>query len=422
MEERIWYERRLYCNIENLSQLLNCPTNLHKFGPDKRFYKENGPQARGDSWYNVVSVIGKILSRNLTFTFQQLGNVLATFKLDGFQTGITIDISSEDPVFYKGWTRTRELTSEEFAGSRKVSKEGLMGQAYAYFVTYSRRIAMFFKKYATVKFVTVTGEGYCASNLHDKSQFPSIHPFQIILELEDKQEIVLLMTPGLHSMLSEFSTGPVFVNFNEMTEFLVSATQSHIFPVPIFYYGPFNVCIERCHNYIIQMLNVPAFEGFMITPFNDGIYTNYATKFKSPNHMRGEFSSVKRFAQPHPEDMACYSLMIDLFDRFIKMEKGQSETADEADEAKTSLVSINSMISAGYDKFLVSDMKSPMFDTLSLPKKEFYTMVGAIKNFVVDEIIKNCSECGDTIEMEKKILEKHVQSFIEAKLRTKLQH
>lgn len=398
--------------------------------------KEKGDTSRGDSWFNTAPVIALLLKMHVNLQLFFSCIFIATFKLDGFQTGVTIAKDEKnEPCVESFWSRNRLLTAEEISGNSKIGNAGQMGGAYDVFKTFSLKIAHdIFHRDERVAKVTVTGEGYRASYEKQSAQFASIHPFQLILELGDETEIVLLMTPSLHEFMNSHGTYQKgFRDVVEMNQFLVNDKQHHVFPTPILHIGNLHECIRAGHR-LAMNVHESYVEGIMISLADT---PNFVMKLKTPQQMKGEFSSIKRLAPLgiSPDDagnMLCiedqnvrdsYQLLVDIYDEFLKFSEEEAKAAAEAKKASNGIVeTLIPMVDPAFKKFLISDSeKPPQFDldaqgylTQQLPKREFFTFLGKVKDFVLKEIEKNHSESsGQEIDKNTlKTLTKYVQDFL----------
>jgi hypothetical protein len=401
--------------------------------------KDKGERGRGDGWYNTAPTIANLVryGKDLTAFFTTL--FIATFKLDGFQTGVTIKKNhANEPEVETFWSRNRELDAEEQAGTKKIGNAGSMGNAYNVFKDFALRIStIIFNNDANIAKVTVTGEGYRASHGKQFAKFASIHPFQLILELVDKTEVVLLMTPELHNFLRHNGTcHNSFRDAVDMNMFLLQETQCHVFPVPILHIGNLHDCIRAGHRLAMTVHELYV-EGIMITPI---VNPNFVMKLKTPQQMKGEFSSIKRLAKldvpeseigdslmiQDPEIRASYQLLVDIYDAFLSLSVNEKKdvkmSAEASDVQKELEVMLKSMIQPAFHKFIASDTpKHNKFDgsvagflTEPIPKAEFFPFVAKIKDFVVAEIAKNYAESSGQ-ELDKNVLKnlgKKVQDYL----------
>jgi hypothetical protein len=379
--------------------------------------KDKGERGRGDGWYNTAPAIASLVrfGRDLSTFFDT--SCIATFKLDGFQTGITIVNNVDNgPQVETFWSRNRELSVEEKTGKKTIGNAGQMGGAYDAFKDFALRIAtVIFHNDVDIAKVTVTGEGYRASHGKQSAKFASIHPFQLILELVDGKEVVLLMTPALHDFLRQHGTcGNSFRDVVDMNQFLLQETQCHIFPVPVLRIGNLHDCIRAGHHLAMTVQELYV-EGIMIS---STVNPNFVMKLKTPQQMKGEFSSIKRLA---PLDIAeseigdklmiqdpvireSYQLLVDIYDAFLALSANEKKdakmSAEALDTQKDLEVVLKSMMPPALHKFSSSDApKNDKFDgtvtgflTEPLPKVEFFQFLGKVKEFMVKEIAKNYVE------------------------------
>lgn len=397
--------------------------------------KEEGAKRLGDGWYNTAPGVARLCrsGENLVAFFSAL--FIATFKLDGFQTGVTIAKDDTNTPYVEAfWSRNRELSSDESAGKKKIGNAGQMGGAYDAFKAFALCISTdIFQRDENIAKVTVSGEGYRASHGKQSAKFASIHPFQLILELIDGTEIVLLMTPALHEFFLRHGTSQKsFRDAVDMNQFLLTETQCHVFPVPILHIGNLHECIRAGYN-LAMNVSESYVEGIMISLVTN---PNFVMKLKTPQQMKGEFSSIKRLAPLNtpsndssdlltifdPEIRESYQLLVDIYDAFLLMTENVKKDAKLSTEASDIDDTLKSMIPSAFQKFTISDVPKPdSFDidstgffTQPLSKADFFPFLAKTKDFMLKEISKNYLETsGQDIDRNiSKNLSKMIQDFL----------
>jgi hypothetical protein len=418
--------RRLYIDFRsffnNVSPVVfEQNTDYPQFSSNEYLRKDKGSVGRGDGWYNLASVIPTLQRYHQDISAFLETPCTATYKLDGSQIGLTINVDSGNMTVSQMWSRNRELDTEEINGTKKFGMAGSLGNSVGIFTTFGTEIAreLYSIRQDFTK-MTITGEAYRATFETQTAKFPSIHPFSMTIEMADETEIVFLMTPDLHNLFARFATSKVIFNsIIEMNKFLCMETVNHVFPVPIFHIGTIHSCVNACFDPIMK-IREHYFEGFMLSPvFNP----NFVVKLKTPQQMKGEFSSIKRLAKPNcepngneiilvsPQDCRTYQMLVDIYDAFLTLDTRKDAVVSAAANAAAMALTqtFQSSIPAALTKFCYSDIQKPasfdpvneMFFTSPLMKADFFKFLGIAKNFIVDEIVKNYKESSGN-ELEKK--------------------
>lgn len=451
--EMIEPQHRVYISLENYTKLTNVdsvqilemdPSQLYqaaKLSSDemwrmKVLRRDKGSRSRGDSWYNEAPNIANMDKYyGPGFVTEAMNHqTVATPKIDGSQCGMTVQ--SDGTV--QGWSRNRELDANEIKGTKKFGNPGTMESSFAIFAEFVSDLFGHMDSIVPgiLNSVTVTGEAYRAS-LDDKSaKFTSIHPFQMIVELKNGTEIVMLMTLGLHKLFTQYSSTPrrPFTDIFDMSTFMIGEKCNHIFPVPIYFVGTRHECIKKGHELAVSSPDLIV-EGLM---FTDATNPCFVSKLKTPQQMKGEFSSIKRLLPLGEEDCPdkqirldnlqdreTYGYLVDLYDRFLALTKDNRVDALRQKEANqkhqtevTEKVNkLMPMIEVAFDKWKSSDAPKPDDLSVRMSKKDFYLLLAGIVKFSHGEITKNLKECDETLEKkDEKMLNKWIMEYVKGKL------
>lgn len=443
---------RIYIALQNYRKLENNnPDQILKMTPSELYQatelqndemnklkvlrKEKGARSRGDSWYNEapnIATMIKYYGCDFVTEIMKQQNI-ATPKIDGSQCGITVQRDGS----IQGWSRNRELSKDEIDGTEKFGNPGAMENCFGIFTKFVSNLFTHMDSIVPeiLKTITVTGEAYRAFLNKKSAKFTSIHPFQMIVELKNGIEIVMLMTLELHKLFTQYSSiHHQFTDIFDMSAFMIEEKCNHIFPVPIYFVGNRYECIKKGHELAINSSDLIV-EGLMLT---DTINPCFVSKLKTPQQMKGEFSSIKRLAPLGEEfdpdkqiylnnlqDRETYEYLVDLYNRFLALtknnrvdalrqkeikQKAQNEEEEKADK-------LMPMIEGAFDKWKNSDAPKPGDLSVRMSKNNFYGLVAEIVKFSNIEIMKNLKECGDTLEKkDEKMLNKWIMVYIKDQL------
>jgi hypothetical protein len=433
-----YQSRRIYGMIDHVGKLIKT------FKGCFPLIKEQGQTYRGDGWYNTAPCLFRIQKEGIDVQQFMNQKFVATLKLDGSQCGVVSDGNN----VVSGWSRNRELTENEYKGNQKFGSIGSMGTAFENFGAYVCMVSKDFKNQnPDINTVTVSAEAYRAKSGTKVAKCASIHPFQVILQMKDGQEIALLMTPQLHQFLwGRGNVDPTNIkDHRDMHNFLLCErpplTDNRIFPAPIFHIGTLHECIQKGYQLALEAKEHYV-EGIMLTLVDS---PNFVMKLKTPQQMMGEFSSIKRLANSQDEVTETniwfvdsqvrqsYALLVDLYDKFLALNKNERvdgvRSSMSKDERQRVISALASAVQVASQKILTSpltfppptqfDASQPKFFTSPLEKKDFFPFLGRIQQDIFKEVAKNHQEstgqslAKDTGKLLSDLCKTHLLSTLE---------